>query len=178
MKDNTQTLLAVFSGPQPLYEGIKAARRHGIHANNLEALSPAPLPGLDKLIVERPSAVRWATLIGCIAGGLFGLWLQFATSLDWPLRVGGKPVVSLPAFVVIAFELTILFGAFGTLAGLFTAAKLPPISKSVFHEGCSQSDFALLVRHKPSDYATLEGLLREAGARDVSIARPRSTVLE
>ncbi|GAB4330836.1 MAG: DUF3341 domain-containing protein [Candidatus Abyssubacteria bacterium] len=178
MKNNSHTLLAVFSGPHQLYEGIRAAKRYGVHVSNMEALSPAPLPELDELMVERPSVVRWVTLLGCVTGGLFGLWLQIATALDWPLRVGGKPVVSLPAFVVIAFELTILFGAVGTLAGLFMAAKLPPISKTVFHEGCSQSEFGLLVRHTPSEYAALEGLLREAGARDVRIAHPRSTVLD
>jgi hypothetical protein len=39
--------------------------------------------------------------------------------------VGGKPIVSIPAFVIIAFELTILFGALATLTGFLILAGLP-----------------------------------------------------
>lgn len=171
MADKREPLLAVFADPERLAEAIGAMQRRG--NDRLEALSPIPLPELDELLPERPSQVRWFTLVGCIAGAFFGMGLQVMTVLDWPLLVGGKPVVSLPAFVVIAFEMTILFGGLATLVGLMVNAKLPPIAKECYHVGCSRSDFALVVWHEPSEYASVEAALREAGAREV---RPAGSV--
>lgn len=171
MPDKREPLLAVFADAERLTDAIRAVQRRG--NDRLEALSPIPLPELDELLPERPSQVRWFALVGCIAGALFGMGLQVMTALEWPLLVGGKPVVSLPAFVVIAFEMTILFGGLATLVGLMVNAKLPPIAKECYHAGCSRSDFALVVWHEPSEYASIEAALREAGAREV---RPAGSV--
>jgi hypothetical protein len=165
MHDNWEALLAVFAGPQELIEGIRAMQRGG--KQRLEALSPIPLPELEELLPQRPSQVRWFALLGCVAGGILGMTLQVMTVLHWPLLTGGKPIVSIPAFVVIAFEMTILFGGLATMLGLMLKAKLPPVIKECYHTGCSQSDFALVVWHDPPDYESIESLLREAGARDV-----------
>jgi hypothetical protein len=165
MPDRREPLLAVFADPKQLADAIRAMQRGG--NDRLEALSPIPLPELDELLPERPSQVRWFALVGCIAGAFFGMGLQVMTVLEWPLLVGGKPVVSLPAFVVIAFEMTILFGGLATMLGLMLNAKLPPIAKECYHAGCSRSDFALVVWHEPSEYASVEAALREAGAREV-----------
>jgi hypothetical protein len=54
--------------------------------------------------------------------------------MDWPLVTGGKPIVSIPAFVVIAFELTILFGALSTVVGLFISARLPRFRPLVVYD--------------------------------------------
>ncbi len=171
MPDKRKPLLAVFVDPGLLADAIRAMQRRG--NDRLEVLSPIPLPELDELLPERPSQVRWFALVGCIAGAFFGMGLQVMTVLDWPLLVGGKPVVSLPAFVVIAFEMTILFGGLATMLGLMLNAKLPPVAKECYHAGCSRSDFALVVWHEPSEYASVEAALRETGAREV---RPAGSV--
>ncbi len=49
------------------------------------------------------------------------------TSLSWPLIVGGKPIVSLPPFLIIAFALTILFGALSTFLGFLLLSRLPSL---------------------------------------------------
>ena len=56
------------------------------------------------------------------------------TVMDWPLVVGGKPMMSIPAFVVIAFELTILFGALSTVIGLFILARIPKFQPHVVYD--------------------------------------------
>src|SRR5207249_5637789 len=63
------------------------------------------------------------TLIGGIAGCAFGAWLTLYMSYDWPIVVGGKPIGSIPPYVVIMFEMTVLFGALSTIIGIvFNAA--------------------------------------------------------
>ncbi|NIP15320.1 MAG: DUF3341 domain-containing protein, partial [Pseudomonadales bacterium] len=57
------------------------------------------------------SPVRIFTLVGGLTGAATGFAFTTWTSVDWPLVTGGKPIVSIPAYVVIAFELTVLFGA-------------------------------------------------------------------
>ncbi|RMF54390.1 MAG: DUF3341 domain-containing protein, partial [Calditrichaeota bacterium] len=56
------------------------------------------------------------------------------TALDWPLLTGGKPFLSWPAYVVIAFELTILFAALSSFAGIMILGRLPKVSKMLKRE--------------------------------------------
>jgi hypothetical protein len=61
-------------------------------------------------------------------------------------RHGGKPIVSIPTYVVIAFELTILFGALSTLIGLFINARLPKVRRPVLYDPLfSSGRFGLFV---------------------------------
>ncbi len=159
------TSVGVFSDADSLAAAVKNLVKRG--HDDVEALSPIPLPELEEVLPQPPSPVRWFTLAGCIAGAFLGMGLQVYTVLDWPLLTGGKPIISIPAFVVIAFEMTILFGAFGTMAGLLLAANLPPIEKKFYHEGCSRSDFAVLVVHAPSDSDSVCAVLKDAGAHRV-----------
>ena len=66
--------------------------------------------------------------------------------MDWPLVTGGKPIVSIPAYVVIAFEMTILFGALSTVIGLFINARLPnPRPMVIYDPEFSSGRFGLYV---------------------------------
>ncbi len=165
MRDNREPLMALFDDVPELTGGIEAMLSSG--HEKLEVLSPIPLPELHDLLPLPPSRVRIFTLIGCIFGAVAGMAFQIVTALQWPLMTGGKPIVSIPAFLVIGFEMTLLFGALATGAGLLLTAKLPRISKGCYHEGCSQSDYALLIWHGETDYSSIETLLKEAGAREV-----------
>ena len=172
MPENHTTVVGVFSDSRRLVEAVEAMREGGY--NVLEALSPIPLPELDELLPHRPSSVRWFTLLGCIAGAVLGMAFQIMTVLQWPILTGGKPVVSLPAFVIISFEMTILFGASATLLGLMLNARLPQIGKDWYHEGCSQSDFALVVECDAAGRAGAVAMLLEAGAREIREVEPKS----
>ena len=164
-KNNSKILTAVFADAQELTEGVRAMLNNG--NDKLEVLSPIPLPELHDLLPMPPSRVRYFTLCGCIFGAVAGMWFQIMTALQWPLLTGGKPIVSIPAFLVVGFEVTLLFGALATGVGLLVTAKLPRISKGYYHEGCAQSDYALIVWHEESDCSPIEGLLREAGAKEI-----------
>ena len=54
--------------------------------------------------------------------------------MDWPLVVGGKPIVSIPPYVIIIFELMILFGALSTIIGLFVLSRLPNLKPAVVYD--------------------------------------------
>ena len=78
--------------------------------------------------------MRVWTLVGGLTGTATGFALTTWTSIDWPLVVGGKPIVSIPAYIIIAFEMTILFGALATIIGLFVLSRLPSIKPAVVYD--------------------------------------------
>jgi hypothetical protein len=90
------------------------------------------------------------TLVGGLTGTASGFAITVFTSLDWPLVTGGKPILSIPAYVVFAFELTVLFGALATIIGLFINAGIPRFgAPKVYSPEFSSGRFGLYV--PPSD---------------------------
>lgn len=175
MNENREMLIAVFADSTRLIRAAQSLVNKG--HDDFEALSPVPVPELDDVLSDKPSSVRWFTLAGCIAGGVLGLAFQIATVIMWPIWVGGKPIISLPAFIVVSFEMTILFGAIAAFVGLMMNARLPMIGRDYYHEGCSQSDFALVISLKPNERSLIEAIVRDAGAEDVRTAELQSVLL-
>ena len=162
--DRENVLIAIYRNPQDLIESVKSI---GKEYPKMEALTPFPLEELKELLPQRPSKVRWFTLIGALSGAGTAMAFQIMAVLEWPLNTGGKPIISIPSFIPITFELMILFGAIATLLGLMLTAQLPPIRVEPHFSGSATSDFALFVWHPPSDYRSLETRLYDTGAWEV-----------
>jgi molybdopterin-containing oxidoreductase family membrane subunit len=80
---------------------------------------------VTEFVSPKKSPVRYVSFAGGITGLVSGMALAIGTSLVWNLIVGGKPVTSIIPFLVIGFELTILFGALATLAALLLFGGMP-----------------------------------------------------
>ena len=124
-------IMARFRGPTDLVAAAERLRESGYR--RFDAYSPFPIHGMDKAIGLTRSKVPAFTL----AGGLFGF--AFAQSLQWyqsvvgyPLITGGKPLNSTESFVPISFETTILYAAFGSIAGMLLLNGLPRLYHPVF----------------------------------------------
>jgi hypothetical protein len=102
---------------------------------------------------------------------LFAVCFQFyATVLDWPLNVGGKPDNSALAFVPITFELTVLLGGLSTVAALLVRAKLfPGKREELIADGVTNDRFVLALRKRDAhfDKALACALLEECGAFEI-----------
>ena len=136
---------------------------------DLTVYSPVPRHELEEALDQPISSVRAFTLIGGISGCAVGAWLTLWMSYDWPLVVGGKPVGSVPPYVVIMFEMTILFGALSTLLGLaFNALRAARLRGTVAYDGRFSNDkFGIFVPVGADRAAAVESLLRGAGAEEV-----------
>ena len=100
-------------------------RRRGVPVHDL--VTPYPLHGADEVLGLAPSRLAWVTLAGGAAGVALGLGFQYwSAAVDWPIDVGGKPLDSLPAFVPVAFEMTILIAGLATALLLFLRSRLWP----------------------------------------------------
>jgi hypothetical protein len=159
-------MLAVFAELDAATEAIERLRKAGLR--DLVVFSPVPRHELEHALDTPESPVRLFTLVGGLTGAATGFALAIWTSLDWPLVTGGKPIISLPAFVVIAFELTILFGALSTVAGLLINARLPRAKLEVVYDpSFSAGRFGVYVVAPPGRAQEAEGILRESGAVEV-----------
>jgi hypothetical protein len=74
------------------------------------------------------------TLIGAITGGLTGYLMQYWISVvSYPINVGGRPYHSWPSFIIVTFEMTILFGAISAVFGMLALNGLPMPYHPVFN---------------------------------------------
>lgn len=167
-------LLGVFDVPDQVVGAITRLRGRGYE--DVEVFSPAPFPEIDDALIDPPSSVRRYTLIGGLTGAFTGFLMTIWMAYDWPLVVGGKPLASIPTYVVIAFELTILFGGLATLLGLLIVGGLPHgrfgSADPGYDARFSAEAFGLTVRCKERDVAEVDALLRAHSAREVSLVEP------
>jgi hypothetical protein len=109
-------ILAGFHHVDAAAGAIRALKEMGYR--EFTVFSPVPNHEIADAVGHRVSPVRMWTLIGGLTGCASGFAMTLWMSYDYPLVVGGKPLGSIPPYVVIAFELTILLGALATIAGL------------------------------------------------------------
>ena len=163
------TLVSVFDRPDDVVSVVKKLRLRGF--KDLETYSPAPFPEVDDAMDERPSRVRYFTLIGGLVGVVTGFALQIWMSWDWPIKVAGKPFASIPAYMIVGFELTILFAGLLTLIGLLAVGRLAPRFKlePSYSMRFSAEEFGVVVTVPDRDVAEVDALLRAETAKEVTL---------
>jgi hypothetical protein len=167
-------LLGVFETPDKVVEVVGRLRNRGFE--DLDVFQPSPFREVEDAIIDKPSQVRLWTLIGGLAGVITGFVMTIWMSYDWEIVVGGKALASIPPYVIIGFELTILFGGLLTLVGLAVHGGLPhgKFGKNDvgYSARFSAEDFGLTVRCKERDVLEVEALLRAFNAKEVSLVEP------
>lgn len=165
-------MLAEFESPGAVLHAAEALRSAGY--SRLDALTPFPVHGLDHALGIRGSKVPWLVLGGAVFGGVAGLGLQVWTSaVDYPIRIAGKPFMSLPAFVPVTFELTVLFSAFAAVFGMLALNGLPRLFHPTFRHPrvhrATDDRFFLVVEASDPRYAAdrTRKDLEEAGGKNV-----------
>ena len=134
---------------------------------------PAPNHAINAILDHGVSPVRVFALIGGILGCVLGFALPIYTSLAWPLITGGKPIVSIPPFVVIAFELTILLAALGAIAGFLVLSGLPDLrSGAPYDPRFSVDRWGVGITCAADQVDAVCARLNEAGAEEVRRASP------
>jgi ActD protein len=158
-------LLASFLQVDAAADAIRAVRALGIR--DMTVYTPSPNHEIEEALGERVSPVRLFTLIGGLTGCAAGFGMTIWMSYDWPVLVGGKPIASIPPYVVIAFELTILLGALSTVAAVAVFSVLMARPGAAYDPRFSDDQIGIFVP-APSDQADrVEQLLRSAGATEV-----------
>lgn len=164
----TPGIAGIWTDEHQLVEAARKTREAGI--KKFEAISPFPLHGIDDAMGIPFSFIPWITFIFGLIGFAFGVWFTWWTSaVDWPILIGGKPMWSIPAFVPIMFECTILFAALSSVGALIIFGGMPRVEPPVIDPALSSHKFALFVPQNAPGYEAgkVEQLFKQLGASEV-----------
>ena len=158
-RDPIYGVMAEFDSATALVEAAK--RTHAAGYERIDAYSPFPIEGLAEEIGFHRDEVPFVVLIGGIIGALTGYLMQYwMSAIDYPLNIGGKPPHSWPAFIVITFEMTILFAGVSAVLGMLALNGLPMPYHPVFNVPrfafASKDRFFLIVFSSDKKYHATE----------------------
>jgi hypothetical protein len=154
-------------------DAIKALREDGFE--EITAFSPYPEHHIEKALGYGASPVRIFTFFGGLTGAATGFAFTTFTAIDWPLVTGGKPIVSIPPYVIIAFELTILFGVLATVIGVLWNMRVPNLKTNVVYDPqFSAGRFGVYVTAEDDRFARARSILEANGPSQLQEDEGRS----
>ena len=172
-RDPIYGMMAEFDTPVALVEAAKRTYQAGY--KKIDTYTPFPIEGLAEEIGFHRDEVPLVVLIGGLVGGLTGYLMQYwMSAVAYPLNIGGKPYHSWPAFIVITFEMTILFAGISAVFGMLALNGLPMPYHPVFNvprfTRASRDRFFLVVFSSDVNYdpAATRQFLESLDARSVS----------
>src|SRR6266480_1944796 len=112
MESNKNFVVGIFDDEDILIDGVEKIRERGVKIH--EVYSPFPVHGLDEALGYRKSRLPKAAFLFGLTGTILALFTQtWMLGFDWPMDIGGKNHASLPPFIPVTFEFTVLLSAFG-----------------------------------------------------------------
>jgi hypothetical protein len=130
MAERVLGILAEFEDQDRLLDAARAARKDGYRG--LDAFTPFPIEGMDEVLRIRDHRIGWMSVIGGFAGFFGMLLVQLYVNADFPLDVGGRPILAWPAFFVVDFEIMVLGAVLTPVIGMFYLDGLPQLYHPLF----------------------------------------------
>jgi len=123
--DTKKVLYGLYNDEEDLKKAVKAAG--AAHLDIMDVYTPFPVHGLDPILGLKESRLHQLGFIYGAIGASFGFGLMsWVFTRDWPIVFGGKPYWSVPAFIPITFEMTVLFAAWGMTLTFYTICGMWP----------------------------------------------------
>ncbi|MCX6537660.1 MAG: DUF3341 domain-containing protein [Acidobacteria bacterium] len=166
-------LMAEFESPTALVAAAHKAREAGYR--KMDAYSPIPIEELHEALglptTKLPMLVAGGALVGALTG--FGLQV-WASTVAYPINIGGRPLLSWPSFIPPTFETAILFAALAAVFGMLALNGLPmpyhPVFNATRFVMASRDRFFLCIeaRDLKFDLAATRQFLQGLAPREVS----------
>jgi hypothetical protein len=169
--DSTKNfLVGVFEDEDVLMKAVENVREKGVKIH--EVYTPFPVHGLDEALGYRRSRLPVAAFLF----GMTGTFLAISTQIwmmgfDWPMIIGGKNFVSLPPFVPVTFEFTVLLAAFGMVGTFLIVSDMKPYKWPRQYDIRSTDDkLVMAIDLSANKYGKDEiaGILKSNGASEVN----------
>ena len=136
--------------------------------DNISLLSPLPLEEAQEVLGLGKSPVRRFSLAGALFGAAAGFAMSVATALVFILPTGGRAIITIPPYLIITYEMTILFGVLFTLMGFHFVSGLPAWRDRPYTEAANIDRFVVVVEGTEGDQsAKAEAIIRGAGAEEI-----------
>jgi molybdopterin-containing oxidoreductase family membrane subunit len=157
-------VLGSFTEPSSAARAVRALKTGGFA--DVRVAMPAPFPEVVAAVGKPRSPIDFFTFPGALVGLLCGIALTVGTSMAWPLVTGGKPIVSVPPFVIVIFEVTVLIGSLTNLLAVSVGSWHGGRAR-VFPAHRRFNADRIGVYAVGGEAALAERLLRESGAEEV-----------
>lgn len=166
-------LTAEFVNPSELVAAANRARIAGYR--NMDAYSPMPIEELNEALGLRKTRLPRLVLAGGLTGTALGMGLEYwASTIAYPMNVGGRPEFTWPSFIPVAYETTILGAALSAVIGMIVLNGLPQPYHPVFNaprfHRASQDRFFLCIESADPqfDRQGTEQFLKSLGPQEVT----------
>ena len=170
----TYGIIAQYDTPADCMHAAEKVRDAGF--KRWDVFTPFPVHGMDHAMGLKNSPVGWFSFLGGVTGYTCGMLLiWFCNAHDYRILVGGKPMFSPYSAFPPSYELTILFGAFGSLGGMLFLNKLPrlhhPLLKHKRFALASHDKFFVVIETNDPKYSETETrkLLADAGSKHIEL---------
>ena len=164
-------VVGIYDDEDVLLKGIKKVRDSGIKIQ--EVYSPFPVHGIDDALGLKKTRLPIAAfMFGMTGTGLALLMQIWMLGYDWPMIIGGKNHASLPPFIPVTFELTVLLSALGMVGTFMIVSDMKPYKWSRQFDIRSTDDKHVmavdLATNSGKSKDELKRILKESGASEVN----------
>lgn len=169
---NKEILYGVYDDEEILLSAVKKAKKE--HLEIWDVFSPFPIHGLDPALGLAESRLHIAGFIYGAIGTLTAfLFMTWVFTRDWPMIFGGKPYWSVPSFIPITFELTVLFAAVGMVFSFYIVnGQGPGIVNPILDDRITDDKFIIAFDVNDASGEDKDGLndfLKSTGASEVIV---------
>jgi len=163
-------LVGVFEDQDVVLDTIKSVRKAGVKIH--EVFSPFAIHGIDDALGYKQSRLPIASFLFGITGTTLALFtITWMLGFDWPMIIGGKDFASLPPFIPVTFEFTVLLAAHGMVLTFFIVSDLKPWAKPrVFDIRCTDDKhiMAIDLGENKKSKEEINKMLSDLGASEVN----------
>jgi hypothetical protein len=170
-QEHKEVFYGLYDDETDLLEAVKQANKD--HLDIMDVFTPFPVHGLDPLLGLAESRLHQAGFVYGALGTLtaFG-FMTWVFTRDWPIIFGGKPYWSVPSFIPITFELTVLFASIGMVVTFYTVCGLAPgVTNPVLDNRITDDKFCIAFNtngYSSDQINNLRNFFNKTGASEVN----------
>jgi len=162
--------VGIYEHEDTVKSAIKSLQEGGVKIH--EVFSPYAIHGLENILGYKLSRLPKAAFLFGLTGTTLALtMLYLMMGYDWPMIIGGKNFTSVPPFIPVTFELTVLLAAFGMVFTFFIASDLKPWGKpKIFDIRITLDKFAIAIDldKNTKSQSEIDAILNGSGASEVN----------
>ena len=167
-------ITALFDTPDEIVHA--AHETAGAGYTRYDVNTPYPVHGMDKAMGLKQSRLGVFALVFGLLGAMSSvLFMTWVTLIDYPLVIGGKPFWSWPAFVPIAFEITVLLASVLSVVTMIVVYfKFPnyshPLHDTPYMKKVSSDKFGICIQADDPTFnqEAVQELLKRVGGKEIA----------
>jgi hypothetical protein len=168
MSNNRDIIYGLYDDEEVLLKAVRQAKDQ--HLEIMDVYSPFPVHGLDPLLGLAESRLHIAGFVYGMLGTLTAfLGMTWIFTKDWPIIFGGKPYWSVPAFIPITFELTVLFASIGMVVSFYIVCGMGPgVTNPTLDDRITDDKFCIAFDKSEVNPGDVEAFLKSSGASEIN----------